>query len=425
MKMFKTQASSSPATSHWANKAALFAVVFAAGLSLCRGNGQTLIPELRSGGTMKLRQTDFAVLELQQPRDDLPCTVSQIKPELGWDFTFHTGYRVGVPLMDLGGNRTELSVLFRVISQDHPDEPVYMTQRMRVPTVEDGSQGEGTFYGIFTLGEGKYHVDWLMRNQQENICAVSWDVETKLNSKDSQLRQWVPQSLIQPATRVFAEEPPVSRELEIGLPRVNIIVNFDPPSPSGARLDDRDLESLVAILRRIARDPQIEVQSIIVCSLDVQQVVYQQENIKGVHLQALGEALKSLKLGVVDAKWLALTHGPAQFASDLILEQLRKENTDALVVLGRKTSWGNGISREALASFEKPARPAYYLSYNSQQESGLWRDPISSIIKRLHGFEYGISRPKDFFNAWSDVVSRIVRKKQPAPASTDANVGIR
>ena len=51
--------------------------------------------ELKPGGSMRLDQTDLAVLERQESRNDLPCTVSQIKPELDWDFNFHTGYQYG------------------------------------------------------------------------------------------------------------------------------------------------------------------------------------------------------------------------------------------------------------------------------------------------------------------------------------------
>jgi len=392
-------------------------------LSACTGDGQTLIPELRSGGA-RLRQTDLAVLERGEPRNDLPCTVSQIKPELDWDFTFHSGYRVAIPAADLAGNGNELTVVFRVIPQGHSAEPVYMMQKTPIPPVEEGRKGEGKFDGIFTLGEGKYHVDWLMRNRQGHVCAVSWDLETKLNSKENQLRQWISQALIRPPISPFAGEPPIIRAPEISLPHVSIIVNFDPPDPSATGLDERDLEILMATLRRIRRDPRIETYSMIACSLDMQQVVYRQEDISAIDLPALGEALKTFKFGIVDAKRLASNKGSTQFVTDLIREHLTKEKPDALVVLGRKAGWETRVSREALESFEKLGTPAYYFSYNADQQLSLSRDPISSIVKRLGGLEYAINRPRDLFDAWTDVVDRIMRAKQ-AESSFAAQVGAR
>jgi hypothetical protein len=208
------------------------------------------------------------------------------------------------------------------------------------------------------------------------------------------------------------------------LPRVSIIVNFDPTDPSRARLDERDLETLMATLRRIRRDPRIETYSFIACSLEIQQVVYQQEDMSTLDIPALGEALMSLKFGIVDAKRLTSNNGPTQFATDLIRELLRKEKPDALVVLGRKAGWKARVSREALESFEKLGIPAYYFSYNADQQLSLSRDPISSIVKRLGGLEYAINRPKDFFDAWSDVVDRILRAKQ-AGSSMAAQAGAR
>lgn len=416
--MLKNLVKISPATTP-PDKFAWLAVALAAGLSMSVGYGQTLIPGLGSRGSMRLRQTDLAVLEQQEPRFDLPCNVSRMKPELDWDFTFHTGYQVRVPVTELVGNGNELTVLFRVVPQDHPDYPAYLMQKTRIPTLEAGSKGQqGGFEGVFTLGEGKYHVDWMMRDQREHICATSWDLETRLNSKDSQLRQWIPKARIQPVEPVFAEAPAVMRAPEAGLPRVSIIVNFDPPDPSAIRLNERDIESLVTILRRIGGDPRIEMNSIIACSLETQQAFYRQEDPSRIFLPALGEALKSLKLGMVDAKRLTSTHGPAEFATDLIREHLTKEKPDALILLGHKTGWQAAVSSEALKSFENPGTLAFYLSYNSEQQAGLSRDPISSIVKRLRGVEYGINRPKDLFNAWSEVVSRIARSKQAAQAST-------
>ena len=286
--MFINQAEPVPATTSWA-KTARLAVALTVGWSVSGGYGQTVISGLGSGGTLKLRQTDLATLEQGEPRSDLPCTVSRMKPELDWDFTFHTGYQVEVPRTDWVGKGGEMTILFRVIPQDRPDDPVYMFEKLGVPAVDEGQKGMIEYQGTFAVGEGRYHVDWLMRDQRERICAASWELETKLNSKDSQLRQWVPQTLAGPIVPPFAEEPPVLKAAGSGSPHVSIIVNFDPPDPSAVHLDGRDLESLVRILRRIGDDPRIETYSIIACSLETQQVVYQEEDTSRMHLPALAK----------------------------------------------------------------------------------------------------------------------------------------
>ena len=401
-------------------------LVFTAGLACAaNGSGQTLIPGLSAGGTMRLFQTDLAVLESQQPRHDLPCVVTAAKPELDFDFMFHTGYEVQVPFRELAGDGNELTILFRVVPQDRPEDASYMVQSVPVPALDEVGKGASRLNGSFTLGEGKYHIDWLMRDRAERFCAVSWDLDTKLNPKDSQLKQWIPQALVQPRAQLFEAEEPVIRASEDGLPRFSIIVNLDPADPSAASIDDRVLFSLVAILRRMESDSRIQPYSIIVCSMGTQQVVYRREN-KSIDLPALGEALKSLKLGMVDVKQLVSTNSPGQFATDLIGEQLRKESPEALVVLGAKAGWQTGVSREALGSLDDLDKPTFYLSYNAERQwNNLWPDPISSIVKRLRGFEYSITRPKDLFNAWSDVVSRIVRIRQAPQDSSPTKAAFR
>jgi len=381
------------------------------------GHSQTLISGLGAGGTLRLFPTDLAVLESQQPRRDLSCAITAAKPELGFDFMFHTGYEIQVPIRELAGQENELTILFRVVPQDRPDDPSYMVQRVHVPELEEEQSKKAIkLYGNFTLGQGKYHVDWLMRDQLERFCAMSWDLETKLNAKDSQLTQWIPQALVQPPGQLFEEEPPIIRAPEGGLPRFSIIVNLDPPDPSAATIDDGVLYSLVSILRRMGRDSRAELHSIIVCSFGTQQVIYQQEDGDSIDLPALGKSLESLKLGLVDVKQLKSTRGPAQFATDLVREQLSRGDLDALVLFGPKAGWETAVTRDALESLDELDIPTFYLSYNAERKWNLMPDSVSRIIKRLRGLEYGINQPKDFFNAWSDVVSRILRAKR-APQS--------
>src|SRR5205809_5643619 len=53
------------------------------------------------GGLVRIFNTDAAVLEGQEHRRDLPCAVTPIKPQLGFDMKFHAGYDVSVPLREL------------------------------------------------------------------------------------------------------------------------------------------------------------------------------------------------------------------------------------------------------------------------------------------------------------------------------------
>jgi hypothetical protein len=388
---------------------ALFAVVMLARI----GSSQTLIPGLGFRGAVLLRPDDFAALELQEPRTDLPCTVAPIKPAVGFDFTFHSGYNVVVPMKELTGLGNELTVLFRVVPQDHKDDRVYMSQKVPVPPLDKGVMGNGVIQGTFALGEGRYHVDWLMRDQRSRVCARSWDLDAKLSPKDVQLKPWVQATFVQPLQEtLFGEEPPVQRDAQSDLLKVGVIVNFASQNPNSAVLDVNDLEGLVAILRRIARDPHIGEYSLVACSLQAPKILSRQENVSRIDFPAVGEALKSLQLGLVDAKQLSMKDGTAQFMARLVREQLRKQGPDALIIVGPKLSGDVKISRETLDSVETLDRPIFYLKYNTDPAVNPWRDFIGNVVKQKRGVEYSITHPKDLFNAWSDVVSRIVRGRR-------------
>src|SRR5690242_17838197 len=60
---------------------------------------------------VRIFNTDSAVLEAQEVRKDLPCTVTPIKPTLGFDLRFHAGYEVSIPLRDLAGSEDMLTMI--------------------------------------------------------------------------------------------------------------------------------------------------------------------------------------------------------------------------------------------------------------------------------------------------------------------------
>ena len=224
-------------------------------------SAQILIQGSGPGATVRIFNTDAAVLESQDVRKDLPCTVTPVKPALGFDLKFHAGYEVNVPLRDLAGTENTLTMLFRITPDNHKDDPVYFTQKYSVPTIEENAKGDAYLQGGFDVGEGKYHVDWLMRDRSERVCSFYWDVDAELPPKDSQLALEVQPGVIKAADKEpFKEEPPVTRSEHDGPLNVKVMVNFAPQDSQSATLQPLDVNALVSILRSInagAADRQI------------------------------------------------------------------------------------------------------------------------------------------------------------------------
>ena len=181
------------------------------------------------GGAVRLFTSDAAILESQEVRKDLPCTVTPNKPALGFDLKYHSGYEVSVPLKELAGSDNQLTMVFRVTPDGHPDEPVYFSQHVAVPAIEEDAGGPAYLQGTFDVGEGKYHVDWLMRDRAERVCSFYWDIEASLPSKDKQMALDIPPADVRPLdTEPFKQEAPVERQQQEEPLNVKVVMNFAP-----------------------------------------------------------------------------------------------------------------------------------------------------------------------------------------------------
>src|ERR1044071_7560871 len=98
---------------------------------------QDLMPASGPGGAVRLFTSDAAILEAQDTRKDLPCTVTSVKPQLGFDLKFHAGYEVTVPLKELAGSENQLTMVFKVTPEGKPDDAIYFSQHTNVPALEE------------------------------------------------------------------------------------------------------------------------------------------------------------------------------------------------------------------------------------------------------------------------------------------------
>lgn len=377
-------------------------------------SAQTLIQGSGPGDSVRIFNTDAAVLESQDVRKDLPCTVTPVKPTLGFDLKFHGGYEVNLPLRELSGTENTLTMLFRITPDNHKDDPVFFTQKYSVPNIEENAKGDAYLQGGFDVGEGKYHVDWLMRDRSERVCSFFWDVDASLPPKDSQLALEVQPGVIKAADKEpFKEEPPVTRSEHDGPLNVKVMVNFAPQNSQSATLQPLDVNALVSILRSINREPRIGKFSIVAFNMQERRVIYRQENTSRIDFPALGDALNSLNLGTVDLKRLSQKNGETDFLANLITDEMKKENDqpDAVIFASPKVMLDSAIPPDSLKQLGEVDYPVFYMNYNLNPQANPWRDAIGSAVKKLKGFEYTITRPRDLGNAWSEIMSRIVKLK--------------
>jgi len=365
------------------------------------------------------------VLEAGEPRKDLPCSVVNSKTLLGFDLRYHSGYEVSVPLKELAGSENTLTILFRVTPVE-PDGPsVYMAHRMRVPAIEEDASGDAYIAGGFDLGEGKYKVDWLMRDRTERVCASSWEVEAALPNKDKQIAMSLSPGTVQAVDREqFKEEPPIVRTQDGSPLNVKVLINFAPQNARSASLQPLDTSALVSILRNISRDPRIGRFTLVAFNLHEQRVLYRQDNADKIDFPALGDALSSLSLGTIDLKRLAEKNGDTAFLTSLIQQEAAGNQTepDALVFAGPKALLEESVPQDTLRQIGELKYPVFYMNYNLYPQAVPWNDTIGKAVKFLKGYEYTISKPRDLWFAVTEMVSKIVKirlGRRAGPSSTE------
>jgi len=365
------------------------------------------------GTRIQLNSSDMAVLEAQDVRKDLPCTVEPVKPALGFDLRFHGGYEITLPMHDVAGSENLLSILARVTPEGGNSEPAYFLQRVNVPKLPDDAKGDAVLSGLFDLGEGKYHIDLLMKDRAERVCSFYWDAEAVLTDRDKEIQPAIAAGAVERAEyEQFNEEPPVERATGKPL-NIKVLVNFATQNSSLSSLRPIDTLALVTVLRRLSREPQFGCFSVVAFNVQEQRVLYRQSSAERIDFPALGRAIQSVEPGKVDMKQLAKKHGEVGFLADLIKKEIANDHPDAVIFAGPKVLLDDSVPEEDLRPLANDVTyPVFYMNYNLNPQAIPWRDAIGKAIRSFRGTEFSISRPRDLWFAVAEVVSRVVKSSQ-------------
>ncbi|HEX4230292.1 MAG TPA: acetyltransferase [Bryobacteraceae bacterium] len=406
--------------------ATIFLVMFCGGVR--RALAQQLIQPAAPGESVNLVPSDMATLESDEIRKDLPCTVTPRKTELGFDLRFHAGYDVSIPLRELTDPDEMLTIIFRVYEDGNKDHAAYFSQHIRVPTIEDDARGDATLEGGMDLGEGKYHVDWLMRDRSERICSFGWDTEASIPDKDRPMALFINAGQVaQAISEPFSDQPVIHRVQADHSADLNVklLVNFAPQDADSAALQRSDTDALVSIVKTIESDPNMARVSLVAFNIQERRIVYQQNAAPTVDLVSLGKALQTMKLGTITVTHLSQKHGETDFLQDLIEKEVSNSSTDAIIFAGPKAMLNADVPQDDLKRIGDVECPVFYMNYNLNPQAVPWKDSISHAIRAFKGTEYTISRPRDLWFSTTEMLSRILRAKRQKILSAVTSAGSR
>ena len=376
---------------------------------------QILLKPAEPGDLVTILPSDLAIFEAGNERKEIPCTVTQRKADLGFDLRFHAGYDVTVPLSEVSGEGGELTVVFRVFAASDRTNPAYFVQHFGVPSIPDDAKGDALLQGEVNLGEGNYHVDWLMRDRAERICSASWDVEATLTPKDRPINLFLsPNKVAEAPPEPFVNDTDVRTEAKTsdGL-NVKLLVNFSPQDSLSSALQRTDTDALVSILKAIQRDEHIGQISLVAFNISESRVVYRQDTASQIDFPALGRALHTVKLGTVSLQHLSDKQSETNFLEGLIEAEMGKAaHPDAVIFAGPKAMLNADVPKDDLRRIGDVECPVFYMNYNLNPQAVPWKDSISHAIKPFRGTEYTISRPRDLWFTTSEMVGRILRTKK-------------
>lgn len=364
--------------------------------------------------------SDLAVLESSDERKDLPCTVTPSKAEIGFDLRFHAGYDVSVPLSELAGETQLLTVVFRVYPEGDRDRAKYFVERFETPQIADGAKGDALLQGGVDLGEGAYHVDWLMRDREEHVCSSNWEVDAQIQAKDKPMQLFLgPKQIAQSLPEPFVNDGSRPAPHAGGDLNIKLLVNFAPQDAQSAALQRSDTDALVSILKTLERDPHVGHISLVAFNMEQSRVVYRQETSDQIDLPALGHALSDVKLGTVAVTRLGEKHSETTFLEGLIERELTpSSHPDAVIFAGPKAMLDADVPEDDLRRIGSVEYPVFYMNYNLNPQAVPWKDSISHAIRAFKGTEYTISRPRDLWVSTTEMVGRIVRSKREKGVST-------
>ena len=386
----------------------VFSLLSALMLSPSAGESQNLF-ESKLAQSIAFMDARPAMLDREGDSKSLSCFVTPFKAELGFDLRFHFFYEITIPLKELAGAGDELTILLRVVPVNNGGEQTDFVRQLAVPAIARGASGSVHLNGSVETGTGAYHVTLITNDSRGRTCLARWEATAVPSYRQRNLKLAISAGQIESSgDHLFRSEPPIQRLDPPEIRKIKIVINFAPQPYHRFALSAEDVAGLVSILRNIAREPLIARFSITAFNLNEQRVFYRGKDEDEIDFPALGEALASIKPGVIEYNKLIHSRSETAFLSNLMETEVINSDAEAVVLVSPRVTLHDKLPITETGATMK--RQLFYMNYDLVPNDHPWRDAIGRIVKHFRGIEYIISSPDDIWSSWADAMGHIARR---------------
>ncbi len=320
----------------------------------------------------------------QAGNGSLSCDASPGKPFFDFSFRFEAGFLVHCPYKQFSGNANRLIAVLRIRSGDQT--PLMFGDMFAIPALPESQRpkfkfekfkGELEFSGAVAVGEGDYVVELLVADDQFRIYRKQWKAHAERRGAEKNVSVSLQPGHVAPLLlATFNHQSAAPNPLNI-----TVLLNAAPINPYSSKLRIWDRAFLLGSVASLIR--QVPAAKVRLVAFNTQQQVelFHAESLDKSEFLKLGDALRTLELGIVSYKTLERPGG-----GDELLDQIIRDaspGSDAVVILGPQmrqyaNSWHHGFSCDSAEP------PVFYLKYFASI-GAQFPDSIDSLTKTCKG----------------------------------------
>lgn len=321
-----------------------------------------------------------------------------MSPRLDFAFRFHAGYLTFIPMQQYSGPGHHWIQLMRVTPDGGDRKPVYLASREDLPSIPRTRQVFATAGG-FLVGEGAYHIDWMLSDDEGRVCRRSWRFAAKLAHADRNVKPLMAPNTVAPVSmRGTAADSTTDDSRRV---RLTVLLHVAPLDFRRNDLGWWDRAMLLSTLASLLDQLRTESIRVVAFNLDQHSELFRDDDFKPESYLRLAAVINGARLATVDYHVLQDPNGHLSLLRSIVDKELTtKPPADAIVFLGPGSRYESRKLPEEDAPPDPPSSTKlFFFRYATYGPWTSFPEAISLTVKQLGGKTFAIRTPGEFATA--------------------------